>query len=55
MHDFDYTNRTASALSHGHLGLERRPDPWLNEMFLSRANIIRAFPLAQFFVLFYVR
>jgi hypothetical protein len=32
MHDFDYTVRIASALLHGHLGLDRYPGAWLNEM-----------------------
>jgi nitrogen fixation-related uncharacterized protein len=45
MHDFDYTARIASALLHGHLGLDRHPGAWLNEMVPFEGNYYSVFPL----------
>jgi hypothetical protein len=43
--DFDYTNRIASALLHGHLGLDRHPGSWLNEMVPWESKYYSVFPL----------
>jgi hypothetical protein len=43
--DFDYTNRIASALLHGHLGLDRHPGSWLNEMVPWEGKYYSVFPL----------
>jgi hypothetical protein len=45
MHDFDYTNRIASALLHGHLGLDRHPGAWLNELVPFEGKYYSVFPL----------
>jgi hypothetical protein len=45
MHDFDYTARIASALLHGHLGLDRHPGAWLNEMVPFEGKYYSVFPL----------
>jgi hypothetical protein len=45
MHDFDYTTRIASALLHGHLGLDRHPASWLNEMVPFEGKYYSVFPL----------
>jgi hypothetical protein len=45
MHDFDYTARIGSALLHGHLGLERHPGAWLNEMVPLEGKYYSVFPL----------
>jgi hypothetical protein len=45
MHDFDYTGRIASALLHGHLGLDRHPGAWLNEMVPFESKYYSVFPL----------
>ena len=45
MHDFDYTGRIAYALLHGHLGLDRHPDAWLNEMVPFEGKYYSVFPL----------
>jgi len=45
MHDFDYTVRIASALLDGHLGLERSPGSWLNEMVPFEGKYYSVFPL----------
>ncbi|KAF5409459.1 MAG: hypothetical protein Udaeo2_04130 [Candidatus Udaeobacter sp.] len=45
MHDFDYTGRIASALLQGHLGLDRNPGSWLNELVPLEGKYYSAFPL----------
>jgi hypothetical protein len=45
MHDFDYTARIASALLHGHLGLEKNPGAWLTEMVPFEGKYYSVFPL----------
>jgi hypothetical protein len=45
MHDFDYTGRIASALLHGHLGIDRHPGAWLNEMVPFEGKYYSVFPL----------
>jgi len=45
LHDFDYTGRIASALLHGHLGLEAHPGSWLNEMVPEEGKYYSVFPL----------
>jgi hypothetical protein len=45
MHDFDYTTRIASALLHGHLGLDRHPGSWLNELVPFEGKFYSVFPL----------
>src|SRR5258705_7088986 len=45
LHDLDYTNQIASALLHGHLGLEEKPPDWLNEMIPWEGRYYSAFPL----------
>jgi len=45
MHDFDYTARIASALLHGHLGLDRHPGSWLNELVPFEGKYYSVFPL----------
>jgi hypothetical protein len=45
MHDFDYTARIASALLQGHLGLDRHPGAWLNEMVPFEGKYYSVFPL----------
>lgn len=45
MHDFDYTARIASALLHGHLGLNRHPGSWLNELVPFEGKFYSVFPL----------
>ena len=45
MHDFDYTARIASALLHGHLGLDKHPGAWLNEMVPFEGKYYSVFPL----------
>ena len=45
MHDFDYTARIASALLHGHLGLDRPPGSWLNELVPFEGKYYSVFPL----------
>jgi len=45
MHDFDYTTRIASALLHGHLGLDRHPGSWLNELVPFERKYYAVFPL----------
>jgi hypothetical protein len=45
MHDFDYTGRIASALLHGHLGLDRHPGSWLNELVPFEGKYYSVFPL----------
>ena len=42
---FDYTLRIASALLHGHLGLQSPPPSWLNEMVPRGSYYYSAFPL----------
>jgi len=45
LHDLDYTNQIASALLHGHLGLQEKPPDWLNEMIPWEGKYYSAFPL----------
>jgi hypothetical protein len=45
LHDLDYTNQVASALLHGHLGLQEKPPDWLNEMIPWKGRYYSAFPL----------
>src|SRR5438067_13520559 len=45
MHDFDYTGRIASALLQGHVGLDRNPASWLNEMVPFEGKYYSVFPL----------
>ena len=45
LHDFDYTGQIASALLHGHLGLDVRPGSWLNEMVPWEGKYHSVFPL----------
>jgi hypothetical protein len=45
MHDFDYTGRIASALLRGHVGLDRHPGAWLNEMVPFEGKYYSVFPL----------
>ena len=45
LHDLDYTNQIASALLHGHLGLQEKPPEWLNEMIPWEGRYYSAFPL----------
>ncbi len=45
MHDFDYTTRIASALLHGHLGLDKNPGSWLNELVPFEGKYYSVFPL----------
>src|ERR1041384_4759443 len=45
LHDLDYTNQIASALLHGHLGLQEKPPQWLNEMIPWEGRYYSAFPL----------
>src|SRR5262249_38601290 len=45
LHDFDYTARIASALLHGHLGLDRHPGSWLNELVPFEGKFYSVFPL----------
>ena len=45
LHDLDYTNQIASALLHGHLGLQEKPPDWLNEMIPWEGRYYSAFPL----------
>jgi hypothetical protein len=45
LHDLDYTNQIASALLHGHLGLQEKPPDWLNEMIPWEGSYYSAFPL----------
>jgi hypothetical protein len=45
LNNFDYTGRIASALLHGHLGLETRPGSWLNEMVPWEGRYYSVFPL----------
>ncbi|PYL57224.1 MAG: hypothetical protein DMF31_11105, partial [Verrucomicrobia bacterium] len=45
MHDFDYTARIASALLHRHLGLDRQPGSWLNELVPFEGSYYSVFPL----------
>jgi hypothetical protein len=45
LNNFDYTGRIASALLHGHLGLETRPGSWLNEMVPWEGKYYSVFPL----------
>jgi hypothetical protein len=45
LHDLDYTNRIASALLRGHLGLQEKPPDWLNEMIPWEGRYYSAFPL----------
>ena len=45
LHDLDYTNQIASALLHGHLGLQEKPPDWLNEMIPWEDRYYSAFPL----------
>jgi hypothetical protein len=45
LHDLDYTNQIASALLHGHLGLQEKPPDWLNEMIPWKGRYYSAFPL----------
>jgi hypothetical protein len=45
MHDFDYTARIASALLHGHLGLDKHPGSWLNELVPFEGKYYSVFPL----------
>src|SRR5436190_23608540 len=45
MHDFDYTARIASALLHRHLGLDRQPGSWLNELVPFEGKYYSVFPL----------
>ncbi len=45
LHDFDYTDRIASALLQGRLGLDRHPGAWLNEMVPFEGKYYSVFPL----------
>ncbi len=45
LHDLDYTSQIASALLHGHLGLQEKPPDWLNEMIPWEGKYYSAFPL----------
>jgi hypothetical protein len=45
LNNFDYTSRIASALLHGHLGLQTRPGSWLNEMVPWEGKYYSVFPL----------
>src|SRR5882724_2667597 len=45
LHDLDYTNQIASALLHGHVGLQEKPPDWLNEMIPWQGRYYSAFPL----------
>src|SRR5438067_5226818 len=45
MHDFDYTARIGSALLQGHVGLDRQPGSWLNEMVPFEGKYYSVFPL----------
>ena len=45
LHDLDYTSQIASALLHGHLGLDDKPPDWLNEMIPWEGKYYSAFPL----------
>ena len=45
LHHLDYTNQIASALLHGHLGLQEKPPDWLNEMIPWEGKYYSAFPL----------
>jgi hypothetical protein len=45
LNNFDYTGRIASALLHGHLGLQTRPGSWLNEMVPWEGKYYSVFPL----------
>lgn len=45
LNNFDYTGRIASALLHGHLGLQTRPGSWLNEMVPWEDKYYSVFPL----------
>src|SRR5690348_11456883 len=45
MHDFDYTGRIASALLQGHVGLDRHPASWLNELVPFEGKYYSVFPL----------
>jgi hypothetical protein len=45
MHDFDYTARIASALLRGHVGLDRQPGSWLNELVPFEGRYYSVFPL----------
>jgi hypothetical protein len=45
LHDLDYTSQIASALLHGHLGLQEKPPDWLNEMIPWGGKYYSAFPL----------
>jgi hypothetical protein len=45
MHDFDYTARIASALLQGHIGLDRQPGTWLNELVPFEGKYYSVFPL----------
>jgi hypothetical protein len=45
LHDLDYTNQIASALLHGHVGLQEKPPDWLNEMIPWEGRYYSAFPL----------
>jgi hypothetical protein len=45
LHDLDYTTQIASALLHGHLGLQEKPPDWLNEMIPWKGRYYSAFPL----------
>src|SRR6266508_4624170 len=45
LHDLDYTSQIASALLHGHLGLQEKPPDWLNEMIPWEGRYSSAFPL----------
>jgi hypothetical protein len=49
LHDLDYTNQIASALLHGHLGLQEKPPDWLNEMIPWKGRYYSAFPLGAVF------
>lgn len=42
---FDYTERIAAALLHGHLGLQSKPPSWLNEMVPRDDRYYSVFPL----------
>jgi hypothetical protein len=45
LNNFDYTGKIASALFHGHLGLETRPGSWLNKMVACKGKYYSVFPL----------
>jgi len=45
LNNFDYTGQIASALLHGHLGLQTRPGSWLNEMVPWEGKYYSVFPL----------